>query len=547
MDAGVSTGRVLTAIVAALHTCDGNTLRGHVHVGSVETMADLVASMPALEPAAVTCLREVIRRQVLVGLPVGEALEALQCVSTVLDELFTHAVEKHARALESLAYGDELTGLANRRAATSALRSALANATRHDRPLVVVAVDVDHLKTVNDVEGHDAGDRVLQRIAAAFRDGLRDGDSAFRMGGDEFLIILPETELDQVDQLMKRVEAQGAPPFSYGAASTHEAVSPTEIVRLADQRLLTGRRLARQVPPVTSVPLVPRRRRGIGDTVRVAAVVAGIMSLGAAVALGASPVTDYVRRVVYSKDQPTHLSLPPRRHTLIVPTTVPVAPPPVVDPVGDPSATLPADSPPAPDFAAIAASRVAPSSTTTPPTSSTTSTTSTTSPSSTTTTTSPSGPSGPSSPSSSSSPSTTTTTPTTSAPATRSRTESARRLSVEDDSVTSDERDIVIPVLRNDSAGGSTFDLTTLTVADAPSDGRATVRSDGTISYRARGAIGDTFDYSICTADGRCGRANVAISAPHQRQEQGGQQRSQPSSTSTAGTTSTTISDDRRD
>lgn len=95
--------------------------------------------------------------------------------------------------LEQLARTDVLTGLANRRHADDVLRSTIASARRHHRMLCAVVVDVDNFKNVNDVHGHAAGDAVLKEIARRLADGLREEDLAARWGGEEFLLLLPDS------------------------------------------------------------------------------------------------------------------------------------------------------------------------------------------------------------------------------------------------------------------------------------------------------------------------------------------------------------------
>jgi diguanylate cyclase (GGDEF)-like protein len=98
-----------------------------------------------------------------------------------------------ARRMQRLALTDELTRLPNRRSllATAAERFAAARAA--GAPLAVLALDIDHFKRINDVHGHETGDRVLQRVANAARQALRAGDAVGRVGGEEFLAVLPAT------------------------------------------------------------------------------------------------------------------------------------------------------------------------------------------------------------------------------------------------------------------------------------------------------------------------------------------------------------------
>jgi two-component system cell cycle response regulator len=88
---------------------------------------------------------------------------------------------------------DELTALRNRRAILLELDTLVATARRHERPLAVLMIDVDRFKAINDSRGHRAGDEVLREVARRITGRMRDADVAGRLGGDELLILLPET------------------------------------------------------------------------------------------------------------------------------------------------------------------------------------------------------------------------------------------------------------------------------------------------------------------------------------------------------------------
>jgi diguanylate cyclase (GGDEF)-like protein len=107
--------------------------------------------------------------------------------------------QKHLESeLAHQASHDPLTGLPNRRLFTDRLTAAIARSNRSGRPLALVFLDLDDFKTVNDTLGHDAGDALLIEVARRIGIVLRAGDTAARMGGDEFVVLLED--LDRKDQ-----------------------------------------------------------------------------------------------------------------------------------------------------------------------------------------------------------------------------------------------------------------------------------------------------------------------------------------------------------
>ncbi len=117
-------------------------------------------------------------------------------------------VEAERRAAEAgrLAVTDALTGALNRRGIKARLLEAMAQAERYRRPLAVAMIDLDGLKGINDRWGHAAGDRALAELVAVVRAGLRSPDRLGRYGGDEFLLVLPETPLPAARTLTRRIE-----------------------------------------------------------------------------------------------------------------------------------------------------------------------------------------------------------------------------------------------------------------------------------------------------------------------------------------------------
>jgi diguanylate cyclase (GGDEF)-like protein len=167
-----------------------------------------------------------------------------------LNEELEQKVEERTRALLVRAEVDQLTGLLNRWAVTRRCKDFLLLAARGGRPMVVVMADVDDFKSCNDEGGHQYGDRVLQALALTLRGSTRASDIVGRMGGDEFLVVLPDTTLPGAiyfcrrvsDRIEKwRLECEGdcpVPTVSLGVGVFPDHGSEMEeIIRVADRAM----------------------------------------------------------------------------------------------------------------------------------------------------------------------------------------------------------------------------------------------------------------------------------------------------------------------
>ena len=153
-----------------------------------------------------------------------------------------------------LATVDPLTGIANRQAVLSRVEEELARAVRYHRPLSVILVDLDHFKRLNDSHGHAAGDAVLRTVAQLLAANVRSVDVAGRYGGEEFLLLLPETEQDEAVEVMVRLQRNLTKAFflhnnervlitfSAGVAQRRADEPQTTIVERADRALYQAKR-----------------------------------------------------------------------------------------------------------------------------------------------------------------------------------------------------------------------------------------------------------------------------------------------------------------
>jgi diguanylate cyclase (GGDEF)-like protein len=148
---------------------------------------------------------------------IGYAVFVLLKDAGVLQDIVQRALDD----MEQQARTDPLTGLLNRRALTDVATRAMAQARRRASPVSAVLVDIDHFKRINDAHGHAAGDAVLVAAARLFESQLRAGDICARLGGEEFLVLLPDTSAAQAGVVAEKLRrALEAAPASTGAPLT---------------------------------------------------------------------------------------------------------------------------------------------------------------------------------------------------------------------------------------------------------------------------------------------------------------------------------------
>jgi diguanylate cyclase (GGDEF)-like protein len=181
--------------------------------------------------------------------------------------LAIHNAAQHER-LARLAVTDDLTGLPNRRRFAEALRAEAQRARRYGRALALLMLDVDGLKAINDRHGHAAGDAVLRGVGQVLRANTRDTDLPTRLSGDEFAVILPETEPEAALLIAERIRtgvadlqvpAEGAlvtASVSVGVASAEGSALPEvpRFMRLADEALYRAKASGRNNIAVSPGP-----------------------------------------------------------------------------------------------------------------------------------------------------------------------------------------------------------------------------------------------------------------------------------------------------
>lgn len=137
----------------------------------------------------------------------------------------TAALRRTAARLRQLAITDELTGTYNRRFFLERWQREHERAQRYRRPLACLMIDVNHFKRINDVLGHAAGDVLIKRVAEELKQHLRQSDVLARFGGDEFIVALPETTVEQADTVAEKLRELDI----HGPWTTHRQLGPVRL------------------------------------------------------------------------------------------------------------------------------------------------------------------------------------------------------------------------------------------------------------------------------------------------------------------------------
>jgi diguanylate cyclase (GGDEF)-like protein len=189
---------------------------------------------------------------------VEEAAEVLLRATMALERGMATVVNAMSARLEQEVFVDVLTELPNRRAFQRDLAKQLAQANRSRHSLALVLIDLDGLKAINDSQGYAAGDARLRMLGAALAAAVRAGDGAYRIGGDEFVALLPDSPPSQVPVILRRAVRLAAPAFSWGVATyPDDGHSGDELLDVAHDDL--ARRRGRPRSPANGMPELSRR------------------------------------------------------------------------------------------------------------------------------------------------------------------------------------------------------------------------------------------------------------------------------------------------
>ena len=181
---------------------------------------------------------------------IGYAVFVLVKDAGILQEIVQRSLDE----MEQQARTDPLTGLLNRRAFGDVAARAMAQARRRGQPLSVVLVDIDHFKQINDVHGHATGDAVLVDVARRLESQVRAGDACARFGGEEFLVLLPDTAAAQAVTVAEKLRSalQSSPTVaglpltaSFGVAGSEGLDALDRVLEGADRALYRAKAAGR--------------------------------------------------------------------------------------------------------------------------------------------------------------------------------------------------------------------------------------------------------------------------------------------------------------
>jgi two-component system, cell cycle response regulator len=250
-EAALAACRLQRPDVAVLHSrlCDRlvSRIKSDPDAYRVAVLLVVPAGLDAEE--AMRGMREGVQDFLVEPVGDGEVLTRVEAAARTKD-LQQELVAQGLR-LESMLREDALTGLLNRRAILSQLGGTISGARRHGHPLSVAMVDLDNFKAINDEHGHAAGDEVLVAAVRAMRAHLRAEDQLGRLGGEEFLVVLPDTDERAATRVAEKVREEVAGARAGGPVSvpvtcsvgvaTWDGETPEQLLRRADEALYAAK------------------------------------------------------------------------------------------------------------------------------------------------------------------------------------------------------------------------------------------------------------------------------------------------------------------
>jgi len=241
----------LVIVNTAAKTFDGLRFAAHLRSDEATRNLPVLAIVDFDERARLVKTLEIGVNDILPR-PVDPQELAARARTQIRRKRYTDYLRDNLDQSLELAVTDQLTGLHNRRYMTSQLDALVRRAAAGGDPVAVLVIDIDHFKKVNDSFGHAVGDEVLREFAVRLASNVRAIDLPVRFGGEEFVVVMPDTELDHAHRIAERIRLHVAgSPFrvmggeelltvtiSIGvAASLGEADTPAELVKRADEAM----------------------------------------------------------------------------------------------------------------------------------------------------------------------------------------------------------------------------------------------------------------------------------------------------------------------
>jgi diguanylate cyclase (GGDEF)-like protein len=246
---------------------------GRTHTENGGRRALLSCSVCSSVPGASSCVPLTVGGEVIGSVLLNRATPYAEAEEQRIRDSVSQAAPvlanlRNLAVAEIRAATDGLTGLPNKRAVTDALKRTFAQATTTKEPMALLLIDLDHFKQINDQRGHGVGDQVLANVGATLRASLRSGDFAGRNGGEEFAILLPDTEISSGLEIAERIRAAIAEislpgsdvtvTASIGVAGFPDHGSTLErLERLADAALYVAKRQGRNRVELADLAAVP--------------------------------------------------------------------------------------------------------------------------------------------------------------------------------------------------------------------------------------------------------------------------------------------------
>jgi diguanylate cyclase (GGDEF)-like protein len=179
---------------------------------------------------------------------------ATLCAVSLFSAIMVSVIDEQRRLLQEQLVHDPLTGLLNRLSFNERMQRAVEAHTQERDPVSLLVIDIDLFKRLNDTHGHDAGDRVLRQVGQILKDSLRAQDLSFRMGGEEFVVLLSDTTMRAATDTAERIrraiagavfENAGQVTVSIGVSTHRYGEHWEQWVKRGDDRLYTAKRKGR--------------------------------------------------------------------------------------------------------------------------------------------------------------------------------------------------------------------------------------------------------------------------------------------------------------